>query len=501
MARDLAPPETEPLVVTGGRDLAPYVPPESKKMGGGEAFLHGAGESIPFGRQAQAALVAMMQLGANATGLGERASAGDAYRSALGDEADKLAVAGRDQGLATLGGKVFGGGLSMAALSPLRAGQLAMLGRAAPYASAAGNASLYGILHGYGEGGIKQAAIEGPASGAMGALAEAAAPAARLAGGKLADLAGWLKINSIHPTPLLGEAMEDIPGGVPAVGRLLLRNRIGGLTKQGTADQVGAAFDAAAGKATALAKAHDALGAAPIDIGDALASAQAKAESLMSRPATEEAGQKLKALVDKYTEIHGTGEGALASAQDALTLKRDLGEIGYGAKAEFKLNKNPVTGNYGKGVRQFERGIDAALDDALGPEFEQANLVVRQLGGAKQAAERSAARTTGNTLTGLVPYLAAATGAASSHAAGGATPEAVAYGLAALLAGKYGAQAGARTLYGLGRGLEMMPAGGAAISARFPQTAIMTGNASPALGSLIMSAMARKATEPGRDLE
>jgi hypothetical protein len=276
------------------------------------------------------------------------------------------------------------------------------------------------------------------------------------AGNKVQDLAGWLKVNSLHPTPLLGEAMEGIPGGIPAAGRELLDRGIGGLTKGGTAKQIESAFQGATTKANTLAKAYDARGV-PVDLADALSVGQEKAAELIDRPATAESGRKLQSLVSDYAEKYGAGEAAPTTAQEALTAKRDLGDIGYGATHEFKLNKNPVTGNYGKGVRQFEREINATLENALGPEFGQANTVVRQLGGAKQAAERGAAKTAGNNLIGLLPYIAGVAGAAGGHMSGHAAPEVVAYGLASLLSSKYGAQAGAQTVYRLGQLLKLSP--------------------------------------------
>jgi hypothetical protein len=60
----------------------------------------------------------------------------------------------------------------------------------------------------------------------MGALAGYASPyvgaaigrGAGALGERAKDLAGWLKVNSLHPTPTLGEAMEQIPGGRVGVG-------------------------------------------------------------------------------------------------------------------------------------------------------------------------------------------------------------------------------------------------------------------------------------------
>lgn len=473
---------SKPYETEGGPEFNPSAPYEPEgpavrpKMRRREAALHGVVEATPFAQKATAAgaagtLTLLKALGS--LGIGPeywQNIKGNSYKDQLGQERGAFEKAEKDypaehwySPTPTHLGQLVGGGLSMAALSPGKAAQgLGWLGRTGV---AAANAGLYGGAHGFGRGdtlgeSLTNAAIEAPTTAILGGLAhlglaEAAPVASRYAGGGLQDLAGWLKVNSLHPTPTLGEAMEGIPGGVSAVGRELLDRNIGGLTKASTAKQIETAFEGATGKASELAKAHDATGA-PLDLGEALAAAQAKAEALTAEPATREAGIKLQSLVADYAEKYGSGEAAPASAQEALATKRALGPVGYGARQEFKLTGNPVAGDYGAGVRQLERGMDSALDDTLGPEFEQANTLVRRLGGAKQAAERGAARTAGNHLIGLLPYLGGLAGL-GSHASGHGGSAALAFGLASLLSSKYGSQVGARTLYGIGAGLKLTP--------------------------------------------
>src|SRR5207248_2654916 len=111
-----------------------------------------------------------------------------------------------------------------------------------------GNAGLYGVAHGAGQGDtatemLRKAGTVGALNAAGGSVAhglfgELAPPTSKYLGNKMQDLAGWLKVNSIHPTQTLGEAMDSLPGGIPAVGRELLDRGIGGLTKSGTAKQL-----------------------------------------------------------------------------------------------------------------------------------------------------------------------------------------------------------------------------------------------------------------------
>jgi hypothetical protein len=274
------------------------------------------------------------------------------------------------------------------------------------------------------------------------------------AANKLQDLAGWLKVNSIHPTPLLGEAMENVPGGVPAVGRELLDRGLGGFTKSGTAKQIEAAKDAAGAAIDDLVKAHDAAGGNPVNVGAAIQNTYKRAQELIDEPTTKAVGARLKGLLDDYAEKFTSGK---VTAEDALSMKRALGKVAYGEREMLKRTGDVVGGEYGKGVANLERGVDSSMDQTLGPTFEANNLTFRRLLGASQAAARSAARTTGNHVLGLLPMMAGVGGAVGGHMSGHATGDAALYGLGALLLGKYGAQAGARGTYMLGQLLKASP--------------------------------------------
>lgn len=447
-----------------------------------EAFAGHAADNVPFMRQLAAAVEAgRMKMAGSPMDFGEN------YKQLLLAQQRQLDASKAEHGVFSRAGSTLGFLGTAAALPGSGFKSLAALGGALGLSDATTNPDATpGSVAGQTLASLALTPLLGKAASTVAPyLGEVAGRSAEALGEKARNLAGWLKVNSIHPTPTLGEAMEDIPGGVPAVGRELLARGIGGLTKSGTAKQIEAAFSGATGKASALAQAFDEAGGGSVNLGPALEAAQAKAEQLTEEPSTREAGQKLQGLIEDYAEKYGAGESAPASAVEALASKRGLGAIGYGAKTEFKLTKNPVSGEYGKAVRGLERGMDSALDDSLGPDFEAANLAVRRLGGAKQAAERAAARTTGDKLLGLLPYLAGLSGYAGGHAAGQATPEAVALGLGSLLTGKYGAQAGAWSLYNpvggtlslLGRGLRTP------LAASMASTAAGEG-ATPAAGTL-----------------
>lgn len=299
----------------------------------------------------------------------------------------------------------------------------------------------------------------------FGAGAGAAAPyagellgrSASWLGGKAEDAAGWLKVHSLHPTPTLGERMADLPGGEAGVGRDLLARGIGGLTKKGTAEQIDRASEVATKVAGKLANAYDSGGGAPVDISNAIFGGAKYAQELQAEPTTRAAGDKLSGLLDEYAAKYRDG---LTTAADALKLKRALGKVAYGSKVALG-HGDTLAGDFGDGVAQIQRGVDDALDGALGPDFAKANLAVRRLMGAGQAADRGAARTQGNAhLLGALPALLGAGGFATGHGAEGAG---AALGMALLQ--KYGAQVGARALYspaagtlsGLGRLLQAAP--------------------------------------------
>jgi hypothetical protein len=178
-------------------------------------------------------------------------------------------------------------------------------------------------------------------------------------------------------------------------------------------------------------------------------------------------------------------------ASEALALKRAVAKAAYGAGDQLKKTGDVVAGNFGAGLSHFERAVDDALDQALGPQFEQANLTFRRLLGASQAAERGAARSQTNHLLGLLHTGAAGVGAVAHGPSG-----AIAGGLASLLFDKYGSQAGARLLYSpvggglgmVGRGLQALPG---ALS-----SGVAAEKAAPGavrLGDLLESLMARPA--------
>jgi len=267
----------------------------------------------------------------------------------------------------------------------------------------------------------------------------------------LKNIAGWLKVNSLHPTPLKAEAMASLPGGVPAVGREVLERGIGGLTKAGTARQADAATSQAGQAVSKIAGEYDKLGGKPLDIGDAIDAAKVKAKELFDEPTTRAAGERLATLIEQYEATFG--QARTATATQALAMKRALAKAAYGAGQELEKTGNTIAGTFGEGMAAFERSVDDVMDRSLGPQFEAANLAFRRLLGASNAAERTAARQDANLMALGLQNLSGGTLGASIAG----TPGAAAGLLATTLLRKYGAQAGARTLHGLGGLLEAAP--------------------------------------------
>jgi hypothetical protein len=282
-------------------------------------------------------------------------------------------------------------------------------------------------------------AVGGAAKG-LGWMGGKIADAASGAGESLKDLAGRLKVNSLHPTPVLAETMAELPGGTAAVGRELLDRGIGGLTKAQTAKQVSAAMSQAGSAIDDVVRAHDSVGGSHVDIDAALGVARSKAQKLLDEPTTEAVGQRLMDLIEKYAAKFNTGK---ATATDALGMKRALGKLAYGQNEILKRTGDTIAGEFGEGVSTFERAVDDSMDKSLGPDFEAANLVFRRLKGASNAAERSAARAAGNHVVSLKDMVAAHAGLpiAAGH----------------MIGSRYGAQAGARSLYTLASMLESSP--------------------------------------------
>lgn len=363
---------------------------------------------------------------------------------ALGDVA--LAGAGAaKRGYQTLAGLARGLNMSDAELTP---------DKATPWS--VGEAALSSMF-----GGVvgNQAPVLMSKLGQTGAakyLGTKADEALTYSGGKLKDLAGWLKVNSLHPVPKRAEAMAALPGGTSGVGKELLVRNVGGPTKRWTADAAKAEYGKASAAIGELAEYHDAAGGAPIDIRPAIAAAKAKAQELLNSPIKKRAGQELLNIVTDYETKFPNGA---APAADILGMKRELGEAAYGAGEQLKISRDKIHGYLGEGLSSFERATDDALDSALGPRFEAANLASRRLRGASQAAERSASRGDGNQLVSLKNWVAAnAIPTLAGGAAGGVfgdSPLAVAIGMG--LGGKYGSQAAARSLFTGGQFLQSIP--------------------------------------------
>lgn len=275
--------------------------------------------------------------------------------------------------------------------------------------------------------------------------------AAGFVGDKLKNLAGWLKVNSLHPTPLKAEAMASLPGGVAAVGREVLDRGIGGLTKAGTARQAKAATAQAGGVVSRIARDYDNAGGAPLDIGAAIDAAKVKAKELFDEPTTKAAGERLAKLIEEYEA--GLGPSLTATAANALQMKRALAKAAYGAGNQLKKTGDTIAGNFGEGLAVFERSVNDVLEGSLGAPFQAANLTFRRLLGASDAARRTAARQDTNLLALGLQNM----GGGTLGAVLGGGPGAAAGLLGTMLARKYGAQAGASTLHGLGRFLGYSP--------------------------------------------
>ncbi len=318
--------------------------------------------------------------------------------------------------------------------------------------------SALGAVGGFGQsragdltGTLEDTGAGAVAGGGLGAVApyvlSGLGDAAGWLGGKAKNAAGWLKVHSLHPTPTLGEAMADLPGGEVGVGRELLDQGIGGLTKKGTAVQLKKALQAAGAKTSGLASQYDAAGGAPLDLSNAIDNNLVHAAELHAEPTTRAAGNKLGNIVNEYRDTYS----APVDAATALGFKRTLGDEVYGAGDQLIKSGDKSVGDYGRGLGKLERGVNGELDKSLGPDFAQANLTYRRLLGASQAAERTAARAQTNHILGLLPMVAGGAG----YAAHG-TPAAIPAAAASWLLGKYGSQAGARALNGAGSALNFL---------------------------------------------
>lgn len=305
---------------------------------------------------------------------------------------------------------------------------------------------------------------------------------AMLAGDKLKDLAGWLKVNSLHPTPTTAEAMASLPGGVPAVGREVLRRGIGGMSKGSTARQASSEASRAGGAITKIVREYDGAGGAPIDLGIAIDAAKERAKRLVDEPTTRAAGERLANMIEQYEA--GLGPSRMATASHALEMKRALGKAAYGAKQQLKKAGDTVAGDFGEGLSVFERSVDDVMDRSLGPQFESANLTFRRLLGASNAAKRTAARQDTNLLALGLQNLGGGTLGATLGGGQGAAAGL----LGTLLLRKYGSQAGARALYGVGHGLQHVPSllGEAALGAgRGPAAGAFSTSAAGSLADLL----------------
>lgn len=289
-------------------------------------------------------------------------------------------------------------------------------------------------------------------SGAAKYLGSKADDALTYSGDRLKGLAGWLKINSLHPVPTGSEAMASLPGGTVGVGQELLERNIGGWTKKATAEQIEHASGKANGAIGELVDYHDAAGGPPIDVRGAIAAGRAKAQELLDEPTTKAIGRQMMGLVEEYEAKFSQGTG---TARDILGMKRALGKAAYGESQKLKRAGDQIAGELGKGLSVFERATDDAMDAALGPRFEAANLLSRQMRGASEAADRTAARTQGNGLIPIKPLMAMA-GMGGAGLVGGA-PAAIPAAVAMWLGDKYGAQLGARGAWAAGRALQSLP--------------------------------------------
>jgi hypothetical protein len=495
------------LSKAGVAPTTPYRPPDDVPTNAADAVAGHFLEDSPFGRQLAAAMgAAKMKLQGSPMDFGEN------YKQLLLQEQRLLDRSKKESPTLSTLGSVSGLANSVAMLPAQTLPALAGMGAVMGLSDATANPE-----NGLGNIAFRTgaSAVAAPLFGAAmeKVVVPAVAPVARIAGrgleaagGKLADLAGWLKVNSIHPTPKLGEAMESIPGGKPAVGLELLQRGVGGLTKSGTAEQASAASSSANKAIGDIAASYDSAGGAPIDLNPALAQGLQHAAKLQSEPTTKAAGQKLEQLVYDYAQKY---QGKPVSAAEALELKRSLGAAAY-KQGVANIAGDTVAGDFGAGMGKLERAVDETLDDALGPSFERANLASRRLSKAAAAADRQDARGASNHLLGLLPTLAGVGGYAGHGGTG-----AIGAALGATLLQKYGAQSGARTLYGMARGLQMAPgllssmapAGAAAAGLDLPQvlesgatrstlSSLYPTHASrPTLRDMLLSSLA--SSEPG----
>lgn len=401
-----------------------------------QAWAAHLADNIPGARQlATAVLAAKMGLDGSPVGFGEN------YKQLRLAEDRNLQQSKVDNPGLSLLGSLMGFGGTVAAAPATTAAGLAALGGITGLSDATNDPSATGgdIL--------RRTAISTAAAPILGKTVETLAPLAARGlsglGGAAENLAGWLKVNSIHPNPKLGEAMEELPGGKVGVGLELLKQGIGGLTKGGTAKQTELATSAAGKTINAIANAYDASGGKAIDLNPALADGLQHAAKLQAEPTTKAAGQKLEDLIYEYAAKY---RGQPVPASEALAMKRALAAAAYKHGAAAKVG-DTVAGDFGAGMAKLERSVDDALDQHLGPSFEGANLSFRRLLKASSATDRQEARGASNHLVGLLPLIAGVGGAGVGHASGEAGPLAVGAGLGTLLLGKYGAQAGARMLY------------------------------------------------------
>lgn len=165
-----------------------------------EAALHGAVEAIPFGQKlvamgAHAVPEAMQYYGQKFPSITpswwQNIKNTPSVDQQLLKEREKLSQAEKENPWSTSGGKLLGGGLSMALMSPIKAAQGA--GAFGRIGATAANAGLYGAAHGVGQSdsipeAVGKAAIEGGSSailgGLGGAMAEGVGSLGRMAAGK-----------------------------------------------------------------------------------------------------------------------------------------------------------------------------------------------------------------------------------------------------------------------------------------------------------------------------
>lgn len=433
-----------------GKPVAVVAPaPEQTPTTPIEAFAGHAADNVPFMRQLAAAFeAAKLKASGNPMDFGEN------YRQLLTAQQRELNQSKAEHaGLSRLGS--LSGLIGTAAALPGAGWKpLASLGFLSGLSDSTANPDATA-------GDVaKQTAISTVIAPVLGRAVEAAAPiigrGLEATGGRLADLAGWLKINSVHPTPTLAETIENLSGGKAAAGVEALKEGIGGLTKGGTARQAQAAMDSAGKEIGKVVAAHDAAGGAQVNIANALSSGLDTAAELQASRFEDSraAGKRLEDVINAYSKDYPRG---MTTATDALAIKREIGDKAYRAGLSLAKSGDTVSGDYGQGLKRLERAVDGELDSAVGPAFSDANLAFRRLLGFSNAADRQAGRASANHLLGLLPSVVGAGELAAGHGVKDA-------GLTALviaMANKYGSQASARALYSpvagglglLGRGL------------------------------------------------